>query len=501
MDVVSVRGSLSWREIAAIAAGAPLDLTEPSRHRIAKAEALVAAILVRGTRVYGINTGIGALCDVVVAPEDQSRLSHNIIRSHACGLGRPLGAEEVRAIIAAQINNYAHGYSGIRQTVVDGLCALLTSNCLPVVPEGGSVGYLTHMAHIALVLIGEGQADLEGQRLSGAAALERIGRTPLSLQAKEGLSLVNGAPCAAGLACLAVSRAERLLDWADAIGAMSFEALGRQSSAFDEPVLAARASPGLISAGERLRSWLAGSAVLAAVEGQSTQDALSLRAIPHVHGAARDVLAQVMVTLDRELAAATDNPILSGTPEQPVASSEAHAVATGLGMAADSLAAAIAQVAAMAERRLDRLLNPAFSRMPAFLAADGGVCSGLMIAQYSAVALVAENRRLAAPAGLDGGVTSALQEDHLSHATSAATKLLAILDNARRILAIELLAAAQAREFMPDLERAPALEALYRMLRAEVPPYADERPLGEAMLAVDAFLARCRPSQSDGAAL
>jgi len=485
---------LTWRQVAAIAAGEELEIGDAARQRIAGGEALVAAILARGDRVYGVNTGIGALCDVVVARDDQRRLSRNIIRSHACGVGRPLGAAEVRAIIAAQINNFAHGRSGVRMELVMALRALLQANCLPVTPEGGSVGYLTHMAHIALVLIGEGAADLNGQRLSGEEALKRIGLTPLVLEAKEGLSLVNGAPCALGLVCLALDRAARLLDWADGIGAMSFEALGRQIGAFDAAVLAARSSPGLVATGARLRHFLDGSALLAALDGASTQDALSLRAMPHVHGAARDVLAHAMMIVDLELAAATDNPILSGTPERPIASSEAHAVATGLGMAADSLAAAIAQVAAMAERRLDRLLNPQLSRLPAFLAADGGVCSGLMIAQYSAVALVAENRRLAAPAGLDGGVTSALQEDHLSHATSAASKLLAIIDNARRILAIEFLAAAQAREFMPAEGRAPGTEALYRLLRAKIPPYADDRPLGEAMAAADALITRMAPS-------
>jgi len=491
MASIQLDQSLDWRGVVSVAGGAGLSLSDQARDRIDHAHALVRAIVERGTRVYGVNTGIGALCDVVVARPDQERLSRNIVRSHACGVGSALGAEEVRAIIAAQINNFAHGYSGVRVELVEAMLALLDRNCLPVVPEGGSVGYLTHMAHIALVLIGEGYAKVNGVPLAGDEALARINRTPLILEAKEGLSLVNGAPCAAGFACLALDRAERFLGWADAIAALSFEALGRQPAAFDARVLAVRPSPGLLKTGKRLRDLLMGSALRG--QGLGTQDALSLRAVPHVHGAAWDVWAQTVEAVDRELKAATDNPIVMGSVEEPIGCSEAHAVATGLGMAADSLAAAVAQVAAMAERRLDRLLNPNFSGLPAFLAAEGGACSGLMIAQYSAVALVAENRRLAAPAGLDGGVTSALQEDHLSHATSAASKLLAILDNARRILAIELLAAAQAREFLPKQGRSPALEAIHLKLRATIPPYQDDRPLGEAMAAAAEWLRRETP--------
>lgn len=491
MATIHLSESLDWRGIVAVAGGAGLSLSDPARGRIDHANALVRAIVERGTRVYGVNTGIGALCDVVVARPDLQRLSRNIVRSHACGVGPALGAEQVRAIIAAQVNNYAHGYSGVRVELVEALLALLDGNCLPVVPEGGSVGYLTHMAHIALTLIGEGYAKVNGVRLAGDEAMARINQTPLILEAKEGLSLVNGAPCAAGFACLALDRAERFLDWADAVAALTFEALGRQPGAFDAAVLAARPSPGLLKTGARLRDLLTGSSLQG--QGLGTQDALSLRAVPHVHGAAWDVWAQTAEVVDRELKSATDNPIVMGSLEEPVACSEAHAVATGLGMASDSLAAAVAQVAAMAERRLDRLLNPQFSGLPAFLAADGGACSGLMIAQYSAAALVAENRRLAAPAGLDGGVTSALQEDHLSHATSAGSKLLAILENARRILAIELLAAAQAREFLPKEGRSPALEAIHLRFRSTVPPYQDDRPLGEAMSAAAEWLRRETP--------
>jgi histidine ammonia-lyase len=314
--------------------------------------------------------------------------------------------------------------------------------------------------------------------MSGAEALRSSNVEPLVLGAKEGLSLVNGTPCATGLAALALARAERLLDWADAIAAMSFENLHGQLAAFDAAALQLRVSAGVARVGARLREMLAGSAILGGAAGRRTQDALSLRAIPQVHGAARDVFAQVARVVDEELASVTDNPVVLGTTQAPRALSAANAVGAGLGLAADSLGVAVAQVAAMSERRIDRLVNPLVSGLPAFLAAEEGVASGFMIAQYTAVSLVAENRRLAAPASLDGGVTSGLQEDHLSHATPGALKLLKILDNAEIIFAIELLAAAQAYELQPGtLARAARTEEIYRRVRAVVDHYRDDRPL------------------------
>lgn len=275
----------------------------------------------------------------------------------------------------------------------------------------GSAGYLTHNAHTGLVLIGEGQARVGGRPLSGRDALAQIGLQPLVLGAKEGLSLVNGTACATGLSSVALARAAHLLDWADAIAALTLEAAGCQMDAFNEAVLALRPSKGIAAVGAALRARLQGSGLIAAACGRRTQDALSLRAVPHAHGAARDVFDSCAVIVDRELASATDNPAILGTPEQPIISSQAHAVAPALGQAADSLAIAIAQIAAMSERRIDRLVNPLVSGLPPFLATDAGSHSGFMIAQYTAAALVGDNRRLAAPASTDGGLTSGLQED------------------------------------------------------------------------------------------
>ncbi|WP_321870752.1 HAL/PAL/TAL family ammonia-lyase [Paraburkholderia tropica] len=482
MSVIRSTRPLDWREICAVAAGAPLELAPDARERIGAARALVEQIIARNIRAYGVNTGVGALCDVVVSPAEQHALSHNILMSHAVGVGEPLGEQETRAIMAAAINNYAHGHSGVRVELVERLVALLEADCLPEVPALGSVGYLSHMAHIALVCVGAGHARWRGERMSGADALRRLGLEPLSLQAKEGLSLVNGTPCVTGLAALALQRAHWLLDWADAVAAMSFENLGGQMAAFDAGSLAFRVSPGLARVGARMRAALAGSGLLAAALGRRTQDPLSMRTIPHVHGAARDVLAATAEVVNRELASTTDNPIVAGTLDEPRVYSQAHAVGASIALAMDSLAAAVAQVAAMAERRLDRLVNPLVSGLPAFLAQASGTRSGFMIAQYTAAALVAQNRREAAPASLDGGVTSGLQEDHLCHATPAALKALAVIENSSRIVGIELLAAAQAYDLQPlAASRAPYTEALYTQVRAVLPTYCDDRPLAEDM--------------------
>ncbi|MGA2778374.1 MAG: histidine ammonia-lyase [Steroidobacteraceae bacterium] len=487
--MIELDAALGWREVAAIAEGAPVAISDAAERRVRAARSLVESIVEKGLRAYGVNTGVGALCDIVVDASRQRQLSRNILMSHAVGVGAPLGAAETRAIIAAAINNFVRGASGVRLEVVAALVTLLNRGCLPEVPSRGSVGYLAQMAHIALVLIGAGHARLDGERCTGAEALQRLGVPPLVLEAKEGLSLVNGTPCALGLAVIALQRMEALLEWADAVAAMSFENLHGQGAAFDARALALRASPGLERVGANLRTALDGSGILEAAAGSRTQDALSLRAIPQVHGAVRDVFTYGAAVIDRELGSVTDNPIVTGTPEAPRVHSQAHAVGAAIGLAADSLGIAIAELAAMSERRIDRLVNPLVSGLPAFLAADSGTSSGFMIAQYTAVSLVAENRRLAAPASLDGGVTSGLQEDHLSHATPAASKWLQILENVEAILAIEALAAAQAYDLQPGSHaRAPRNDATYRALRAVAAFYRDDRPLADDIARARALL-------------
>ncbi|PDS38339.1 histidine ammonia-lyase [Rhizobium anhuiense] len=491
---ITIDALLTWRDVARVGAGEALSLSPGAWARVEQASRIVARIVETGVRAYGVNTGVGALADTVVDRASQSLLSRSIVLSHACGVGPLLDAREVRAIIAAQIANFAHGHSGVRREIVEHLAAMLEHDCIPDVPSKGSAGYLVHNAHIALVLIGEGSAQLAGRRLSGREALAAIGLEPLVLGAKQGLSLVNGTACATGLTAVALSRAERLLDWADAIAALTLEAAGCQIAAFDAAVLALRPSAGIEKVGATLRARLQGSGLVAAAFGRRTQDALSLRSVPHAHGAARDVFDNSARVVDQELASVTDNPAVSGTPEQPIVSSEAHAVAPALGQAADSLAIALAQIGAISERRMDRLVNPLVSGLPPFLASDAGSHSGFMIAQYTAAALSNENRRLAAPAAMDGGLTSGLQEDFLAHPTAAAGKLLAIIDNAEYILAIELMAAAQAHDFLAaKAPRAAGTGLVYQVVRQHVSHYGDERPLNGDIETVRSLIRETAP--------
>lgn len=488
-DTVVLDSLLTWQDIGAIANGAELQLSQAAWQRISNARSIVDALVERGIRGYGINTGVGALCDVIIDRDRQQALSRNILLSHSCGVGRPLEQAETRAIMAAQIANFGHGFSGIHPDTVKALLTLLNANILPVIPSGGSVGYLTHAAAIGTVLIGEGTALFEGKTVSGLTALQQAGLSPLTLQAKEGLSLVNGTPCATGLASLALARLERLLDWADATAAMTYENLGSQANPFAAQPLALRKSDGLQQVGANLRQWLEGSELLTLSAGSRTQDPLSLRAVPQIHGAVRDAFVNAADAVNRELASVTDNPVVTGSPDNPQVHSQAHAVGAALGLAMDSLAAAAAELAAISERRIDRLVNPLVSGLPAFLAAEGGVFSGFMIIQYTAAALVAENRRLAAPASLDGGITSALQEDILTHATPAAGKALSIVSNLQTVLAIELLAAAQAYDVKPHkAAKATRTGQVYTLIRNQLSAYNDDRPLNADVAKLSALM-------------
>ncbi len=311
-----IEASLTSQDVAAVAGGAWLRLSHPAQDRIAHARALVDVIVERGVRCYGVNTGVGALADVLVDQAQQSALSHNIIMSHACGVGAPLPVKETRAIMACAINNFAHGGSGVRPVVVDRLLALLNANFIPVVPRLGSIGYITHMAHIALVLIGAGSTRCVDGVISGAEGSQRLGVPPLVLAAKEGLSLVNGTPDTSGLASVALERLSRLLDWADVVAAMTFENIGHNPAVYAPEALRFGGSEAVSETGRRLSRLLTGSEILSKARAR-TQDAMSLRAVPQVHGAVRESVAASVRAVDRELASVTDNPIVAGTLDAP----------------------------------------------------------------------------------------------------------------------------------------------------------------------------------------
>ena len=345
------------------------------------------------------------------------------------------------------------------------------------------------LAQIGLALIGQGAVELAGERLPARAALARLGLAPLVLEAKEGLCLVNGTPCVTGLSCLVLEQARRVMDWADAVAAMTFETQRGQVRAFDMRVMPLRVSAGLLEVAGTLNRLLADSAILAAAAGRRTQDALSLRAIPQIHGAVRDTWTDVAQTVERELQSVTDNPIFAGSPAAPEIYSQAHPIGAAIGLAMDRMATAMAELGGISASRLDRMVNPLISGLPAFLAQSGGTASGFMIAQYTAVSLVGGIRRLAAPASLDGGSTSGLQEDILCHATPAALKTLEIIADVRTLIAIEYLAAAQSYDLLDATPTpAPCTAALHRALRRVVATYADDRPLGDDIAAAAEFI-------------
>ena len=467
---------LHWQDVVAVARfGAELALSGQAWARIDNAQSIVQRIVTGGERAYGVNTGLGALCNVSLKGEQLSQLSRNTLLSHACGVGAPLTDEQTRAIICAAVLNYSQGKSGLHPQVVHSLLALLNHGITPQVPSQGSVGYLTHMAHIGIALLGVGNVSYRGQIVTAQAALAAEGLQPVVLGAKDGLCLVNGTPCMSGLSCLALADAHHLLQWADVIGGMSFEAQRGQIDAFDEQIIALKPHPGMQQVGSNLRALLAGSEVIAASRGIRTQDALSIRSIPQVHGAARDQLEHATRQIETELNGATDNPLLLGTPDNYRVVSQANPHGQSVALAADMLAIAMAEIGSIAERRLDRLINPHVSGLPAFLVSNPGVNSGMMIVQYVAASLCGQNRQLAQPAVLDNFVTSGLQEDHLSMGTNAALKLHSVLANVTQILAIEYLLAAQAFEFLKHQGFGAGTHAAWRLLREHVPAYEQDR--------------------------
>ncbi len=474
--IVIADAPMGWQDVVAVARhGAPLELAPQAWARIDNAQAIVRQVVENGERAYGISTGLGALCNVLLEGEQLSQLSRNTLLSHACGVGPALADEQTRAILCAAVINYSHGKSGIHRQVVEALLALLNRGITPQVPSQGSVGYLTHMAHIGIALLGVGLVSYRGRIVAAEQALAEEGLQPVQLGAKDGLCLVNGTPCMTGLGCLALADASRLLQWADVIGAMSFEAQRGQIAAFDPEIIALKAHPGMQVVGGNLLALLDGSEVIAASKGIRTQDALSIRSIPQVHGAARDQWAHAAKQVQTELNSATDNPLLLGTPEDYRVVSQANPHGQSVALAADVLAIAMAEIGSIAERRLDRLINPHVSGLPAFLVSEPGVNSGMMIVQYVAASLCAQNRQLAQPAVLDNYVTSGLQEDHLSLGTNAALKLHQVLENCTRILAIEYLLAAQAFEFLKEQRFGAGTRLAWSLLRERVPAYHQDR--------------------------
>ena len=460
---------------------ATVALSEEARGKIdAARELLERATRAGGGHTYGVNTGFGRFVSRSIPQELAGELQLRLLRSHACGVGDPYPDEVVRAAMVLRANTLAKGCSGVRATTVELLVECLNRGVLPHVPARGSVGAsgdLAPLAHLALPLVGEGEATVGGERLPGAAALARVGLAPVRLQAKEGLSLVNGTQFMAAFAALGVARARRLAKAADLACALSLEALQGSRTSFLPKVHALRGLRGQAVSAANVLRLLEGSAINEAHRWcDKVQDAYSLRCAPQVHGAARDLLDYVDYTVSAELNAATDNPLVLVEDELLVSNGNFHG--QPLAFALDALAMAVAELASISERRVERLVNPSLSDgLPAFLTADGGLNSGFMIPQYVAASLVSENKALCHPASVDSIPTSAGQEDHVSMGNASGLKAWQVLANSERALAIELLAAAQGVEFLAPLEPGVGARAVRAAVRAFSPRLREDRPL------------------------
>jgi len=473
--------NLPLEEIRAVAgAGRKVALAQAARERVEAARQVIDDIVSKEVPVYGVNTGFGKLSDVHIPAHRLGELQVNLVRSHACGLGKPLSEGEVRAMLLLRANVLAKGLSGVRRETVEMLVSLLNAGIHPVVPEKGSVGAsgdLAPLAHLALVLIGEGEAFYRGERMPGGEALRRAGLAAVRLEAKEGLALLNGTQGMTAVGSLALYQAQHLAGLADVAGAMSLEALRGTPAAFDPRIQEARAHQGQAAAARHLTALLAGSEIRESHRTNDTriQDAYCLRCMPQVHGAVRDVLAHVSSIVEIETGSATDNPLVFAASGEVISGGNFHGAP--LSYAFDYAAIALTDLAGMAERRIDRLVNPDINEgLPPFLSSEAGLSSGYMIAHVSAAALLNECKVLAHPASVDNVPTSGGKEDHVSMGMNAALKLRQIVENVEQILAIELLCAAQGLDYRKPLRPGRKMEEIVTAIRAIVPRLEADRP-------------------------
>jgi histidine ammonia-lyase len=469
---------------AVAAATLEVALAPGSKGRMLASRAVVDRAAAGDAAAYGINTGFGKLAEVRVAPDQLAALQQNLVRSHCCGVGEPLSEPEVRGMLLLRANVLAKGASGVRTEVVELLVAMLTRRIHPVVPSRGSVGAsgdLAPLAHLALALIGEGEVFVHGERMPAAKALAAAGLSPLRLQAKEGLALLNGTQAMASVGGLSLARAQRVVRLFDLAGAMSLEGLMGTPAAFDARIHAARPHAGQIAAAAHLRILMEQSEIREShrLNDPRVQDAYCLRCMPQVHGAVRGVLDHATAVIETETGAATDNPLIFATD------GDAGDILSGgnfhgapLAFALDYAAIGLADLVSISERRIDRLINPDINEgLPPFLSDHPGLSSGFMIAHVTAAALLNEAKMLAHPASVDSVPTSGGKEDHVSMGMTAALKLRQVVENAEMVLGIELMTAAQALEFRLPLKAALKVEAARARVREFVAPLREDRVL------------------------
>jgi histidine ammonia-lyase len=471
---------LTIADVVAVARrGVVVALDRAAEHRVNDAAKLVAELAKGDAAIYGVNTGFGDLSAVRVPADRLRELQQNLVRSHSAGVGDPLPDDVVRAILLLRANALASGRSGVRKATIELLCDLLNNGVHPVIPMHGSVGAsgdLAPLAHAALVLIGEGEAFVDGVRMSGADALKRKGLSAIELAPKEGLALLNGTQVMTAIGCLALHDSEVLATSADVIGAMSAEALRATDTAWDEALHAARPHPGQQTVAANLRALMSGSPNVASHRTSDTrvQDPYSIRCMPQIHGASRDALAYVRRVLEIEINAVTDNPLVFAEERRIVSGGNFHGQPVAIAL--DTATIAVAELADVSESRIDHMTNGHTSGLPAFLSPDPGMNSGFMVAQYTAAALITENRLRSFPASVESVPTSAGMEDHVSMGTHAAHKLAAVTRNTRHVLAIEALCAAQGLDLLATTA-GPGVEDARRVVREHVPTLGRDRVL------------------------
>ncbi len=486
--------TLTIEEVARVARDREkAEISQEACDAINHSRAHVEAMLKSGEAVYGLTTGFGKFSDTRIADKDTEELQRNLIVSHACGTGDPLPTEVVRGVMLLRLNALVSGFSGIRLSTMETLLMMLNFGVHPVIPEKGSLGAsgdLVPLAHMVLPMIGLGLAEYRGEILPGGEAMQKAGIKPVKLAAKEGLALINGTQVMTAIGALCVFDAVQLSKNADIIASLTCEAQSSITRAFDPRVHQLRGHAGQIACAENLRKLLKGSELsLDSIPGK-VQDAYSIRCIPQIHGASRDAVQYVYDAVSREINAVTDNPLIFPKEGDVISGGNFHG--QPMALAFDFLAIALAEFANVSERRTERLVNPALNNhLPAFLAPNGGLNSGFMIAQYAAAALVSENKILAHPASVDSIPSSANQEDHVSMGTIAARKAAEILKNTQRVLAIELFAAGQATGLIGEEKLAPATHAAFDVLRAEVPPIERDVVMYE-------WMAKCERIVIDG---
>ena len=474
--------------------GTPVELAPQARERMLASRAVIERLIASDQAVYGVNTGFGKMASVRISREQIGELQVNLVRSHSCGMGAALSEHETRAMLLLRANAIAKGFSGVRPMVAETLCKMLNAGVHPVIPSQGSVGAsgdLAPLAHLAQVAIGEGEAVLEGRKLSGADAMRGAGIVPLKLEAKEGLALLNGTQAMLALLALGLREAEMAVDTADVAAALSLDALRGSPAAFDERIAAARPYAGHAVTARNLRRLNEGSAIReshrAAEKDKRVQDAYSLRCTPQVHGAVRDTLSQVRATLAVEMNSATDNPLVFADSGEVISGGNFHG--QPLAMAADQLAVALATLAGISERRIEQMTNPQTSLLPAFLVRDAGLNSGFMIMQVAAAALASEMKTQATPHSVDSIPTSANQEDYVSMGMGAARRIQPMLGNLRNVLAIELLAACQGIDLLAPLRTGAQAAKAQTIVRSESKMVEADRSLAPDIRAVEQRIA------------